>query len=54
MSSTIPETYREVMAEEGYDLAPGARMLFPGAYPELIELGFALSGATPWCNPLLA
>jgi hypothetical protein len=47
MSSIIPETYRSAIVEEGYNLAPGARMLFPGIYPELIGLGFALSGATP-------
>jgi hypothetical protein len=47
MSSPIPQTYASVMAEMGYRLAPGARMLFPGNTPEIVELGFAMSGATP-------
>jgi hypothetical protein len=47
MSSPIPQTYASVMAEMGYKLAPGARMLFPGENPEIVELGFAMSGATP-------
>lgn len=47
MSSPIPQTYASVMAEMGYKLAPGARMFFPGNQPEIVELGFAMSGATP-------
>jgi uncharacterized protein YegL len=47
MSSSIPQTYASVMAEMGYRLAPGAHMLFPGDSPEIVELGFAMSGATP-------
>jgi len=47
MSSPIPQTYASVMAEMGYRLTPGARMLFPGNTPEIVELGFAMSGATP-------
>jgi len=47
LSSPIPQTYASVMAEMGYKLAPGARMLFPGDSPEIVELGFAMSGATP-------
>jgi len=47
MSSQIPQTYAGVMAEMGYRLTPGARMLFPGNTPEIVELGFAMSGATP-------
>jgi hypothetical protein len=47
MSSPIPESYRSVMSEFGYTLAQGARMFFPGDQPELVELGFAMSGATP-------
>jgi hypothetical protein len=47
MSSQIPPTYASVMAEMGYRLAPGARMFFPGNAPEIVELGFAMSGATP-------
>lgn len=47
VSSSIPPTYASVMAEMGYKLLPGARMLFPGNTPEIVELGFAMSGATP-------
>ncbi len=47
MSSPIPQTYASVMAEMGYKLAPGARMFFPGNAPEIVELGFSMSGATP-------
>lgn len=47
MSSQIPTTYASVMAEMGYRLSPGARMLFPGNTPEIVELGFSMSGATP-------
>jgi uncharacterized protein YegL len=47
MSSAVPSSYASVMAEMGYRLAPGARMLFPGDSPEIVELGFAMSGATP-------
>lgn len=47
MSSPIPKAYASVMAEMGYKLAPGARMLFPGDSPDIVELGFAMSGATP-------
>lgn len=47
MSSPIPPTYRSVMAEMGYKLSHGAHMFFPGHAPEIVELGFAMSGATP-------
>jgi hypothetical protein len=47
MSSPIPESYRSVMREFGYQLEDGARMFFPGDQPDLVELGFAMSGATP-------
>jgi len=47
MSSDIPPTYASVMREMGYKLDPGAKMFFPGNAPEIVELGFAMSGATP-------
>jgi uncharacterized protein YegL len=47
MSSPIPEGYRSVMREFGYQLESGIRMFFPGDQPALVELGFAMSGATP-------
>jgi hypothetical protein len=47
MSSTLPDSYAEVVADEGYSLRSGSRMLIPGTNKELIELAFAMSGATP-------
>lgn len=47
MSSTLPASYRNVIREFGYSLAADARMLFPGDRQDLVELGFAMSGATP-------
>jgi hypothetical protein len=47
MSSPIPESYRGVMREFGYQLESGARMFFPGDQQEILEIGFAMSGATP-------
>ena len=46
MSSPLPESYRQMLLDEGYSLNPGAKMLIPGANKELIELAFAVSGAT--------
>jgi Mg-chelatase subunit ChlD len=47
VSSTIPESYWLMMKKNGYDIAPNARMLFPGSPPEFIEMGFVMSAATP-------
>jgi len=47
MSSPIPDSYRSVMQEFGYKLDEAAKMFFPAENPELVELGFAMSGATP-------
>jgi hypothetical protein len=47
MSSRLPASYASVIGEEGYGLEAGSRMLIPGANSELIELAFAMSGATP-------
>jgi hypothetical protein len=47
LSSTLPYGYRQVLVEEGYQLQPGAPMLLPGTSPELVELGFVMSTATP-------
>jgi hypothetical protein len=47
MSSLIPDSYLNVMREFGYKLEPGARMIFPGNQPDLVQLGFVMSGATP-------
>jgi hypothetical protein len=47
MSSPLPASYAAVIGEEGYSLEGGSRMLIPGSNSELIELAFAMSGATP-------
>jgi hypothetical protein len=47
LSSPLPDGYRRVLLEEGYQLQPGALMLLPGTSPELVELGFVMSTATP-------
>ncbi len=44
LSSAMPESYRAALADSGYALAPGARMLFPGPQSEWIDLAFALPG----------
>lgn len=47
MSSKIPETYRQVMQEDGYQIQSGAYMLLPAANPALLTLGFQMASATP-------
>ncbi len=47
MSSIIPDSYRQMMREAHYHLDEGAYMMFPGANPELVSLGFQMSAATP-------
>lgn len=46
MSSELPDGYAAMMADEGYSLEPGSRMLFPASSAELVQLAFAVSGAT--------
>lgn len=47
MSSTLPESYREMMSNSGYSLKSGALMMLPGTSSELVSLGFQISAATP-------
>jgi hypothetical protein len=47
MSSKIPDSYRMLMAESGYQIQPGAYMLLPGNNPELVAMGFQMASATP-------
>lgn len=47
MSSPVPDSYRRLIREHQYQLAPGALMLFPGTSPDLVALGFQMSAATP-------
>jgi len=46
MSSQLPQSYAEVILEEGYGLKSGSRMMIPGTSKELVELAFVVSGAT--------
>lgn len=46
MSSPLPETYRAIMREWGYPIAPGAVMLLPGNSQELVAMGFTMSTIT--------
>jgi hypothetical protein len=47
MSSPLPEGYRVMMLESGYQMANNAVMMLPGSSPELVEMGFVMSTATP-------
>jgi len=47
ISSPLPEKYREMMIESGYELNRHALMMLPGMSPELVEMGFVMSTATP-------
>ncbi|WP_434756583.1 vWA domain-containing protein [Paenibacillus amylolyticus] len=47
MSSVLPESYREMLVEADYLLAPGALMMLPGTCAELVSIGFQMSAATP-------
>lgn len=46
ISSPLPSSYREMMAESGYQLSKDAVMLLPGMTPELVAMGFQMSGST--------
>jgi hypothetical protein len=50
MSSRIPDSYRMLMTESGYQINPGAYMLLPGVNPELVAMGFQMASATPIQN----
>lgn len=47
ISSPLPDSYRSVMQEFGYKLSGGVKMFIPAEFPDLLDLGFAMSGATP-------
>ncbi|MGQ9468172.1 MAG: hypothetical protein ACUVSG_11135, partial [Anaerolineae bacterium] len=47
MSSPIPPGYRVMMREGGYEIADDALMMIPGMTPELVQMGFVMSMATP-------
>lgn len=47
LSSPVPAGYRGMMREMGYNISNDALMMFPGTSPELVEMGFVMSMATP-------
>ena len=47
MSSSMPDGYAAMIAQEGYGMKAGSKLLLPGGNRALIELAFAVSGATP-------
>ncbi len=47
ISSPLPESYRVMMHESGYKLSADALMMIPGMTPELVQMGFVMSMATP-------
>jgi hypothetical protein len=47
ISSPLPEGYRVMMLESGYQVSSDAVMMLPGSSPELVEMGFVMSTATP-------
>ncbi len=46
MSSTLPESYRQMMEESSYRIQRGALMLLPGTSPEMVAMGFQMSAST--------
>jgi hypothetical protein len=46
MSSPIPDSYLETIRDFGFAIQPGAKLLFPGSNPGLVELGFVISHMT--------
>jgi hypothetical protein len=46
MSSELPESYHRGLAQNGYNLAPGALMMLPGETPELVGLALQMSAAS--------
>lgn len=47
ISSPLPDSYRSMMLECGYNLVENTRMMIPGDSQELVELGFVMSTSTP-------
>lgn len=47
MSSPLPDSYRVMMRESGYNISENAVMMIPGMTPALVEMGFVMSMSTP-------
>ncbi|MBX3069794.1 MAG: VWA domain-containing protein [Thermomicrobiales bacterium] len=50
ISSPLPASYRQVLSHAGYRLADDALMMLPGEKSSLVELGMAMSAATPFAR----
>jgi len=46
MSSPVPDSYRVMILEMGYNIAEDALMFFPGMTPELVEMAFQITTVT--------
>jgi uncharacterized protein YegL len=46
ISSPVPDSYRVLMLEMGFNITERALMMIPGTNSELVELGFQMSAAT--------
>ena len=46
MSSPIPRSLQQYMAEQNYAISENAKLLFPATKPQLIEIAFTISGLT--------
>jgi len=43
----LPDGYRVIRRESGYNIAENAVMMIPGMTPALVEMGFVMSMSTP-------
>jgi len=48
MSSKLPESYRRTINEMGFNLESNVRMMIPAIDSAILNLGFAMSGSTPF------
>lgn len=46
ISSPLPEAYRENIVNEGYNIQPGTRMMYPGIDDDFVSLAFVMSTMT--------
>lgn len=46
MSSPLPESYRENILNEGYNIQAGTRMMYPGIDDDFVSLAFVMSTMT--------
>lgn len=46
-SSVLPDSFRQTLQNEGFNIFQGARMMLPGNSSKLVSLGFTMAGSTP-------